>query len=95
MIVMIIIMSSLIIIVVVSSGFVIIGASSLKESYQPSVGRNATVRSYIKAVIPINVSNVNVQELTRSSQIMSKILIKQALIEGVQRKIFEPHFEEH
>eukprot|EP00551_Chaetoceros_affinis_P003724 CAMPEP_0203652470 /NCGR_PEP_ID=MMETSP0088-20131115/30137_1 /ASSEMBLY_ACC=CAM_ASM_001087 /TAXON_ID=426623 /ORGANISM="Chaetoceros affinis, Strain CCMP159" /LENGTH=298 /DNA_ID=CAMNT_0050512019 /DNA_START=98 /DNA_END=994 /DNA_ORIENTATION=- len=63
------------------------------SSYRPPKDRVGVVRSYVKAVIPIEISDVRVQELTRSSQIMSKILIRQALIEGVTRKIFEPLVE--
>ena len=60
------------------------------ESYKPPKERGAVVRSFIKAVVPIEISDVHFQQLTRSSQIISKVIIKQALIEGVKRKVFEP-----
>lgn len=82
------------------SGNVIIKAKSpyvisvtRDSSYRPPKDRAGVVRSYVKAVVPIEISDVNVQSLTRSSQIMSKILIRQALIEAVRRKIFEPLVE--
>ena len=45
-------------------------------------------------MVPIEISDVNVEELTRSSKIIAKVVIKQALIEGIQRKIFEPLIED-
>jgi len=52
--------------------------------------RSGVIRSYVKAEVPIEITDVNVQELTRSSQIIAKVVIRQALTEGVQRKVFEP-----
>ena len=43
--------------------------------------------------MPIEISDVNVRELTRSSKIISKIVVREALIEGVRRKIFDPLVE--
>ena len=57
--------------------------------YKAPKDRPGVVRSYIKAVVPIEISDLN-GSLTRSTQIISKIVIKEALIEGVKRKIFEP-----
>jgi hypothetical protein len=65
------------------------------RSYKPPKNRPGVVRSYVKAIVPIEISDVRVMELTRSSQIISKIIIKQALIEGVKRKIFEPLTEKY
>lgn len=68
---------------------------SFLGSYKPPKNRPGVVRSYVKAIVPIEISDVRVMELTRSSQIISKIIIKQALIEGVKRKIFEPLTEKY
>lgn len=70
-----------------------VSSVSLDRSYQPARGREGTVRSYIKAIVPIEISDVNVRELTRSSKIISKIVVREALIEGVRRKIFDPLVE--
>lgn len=65
------------------------------KSYKPQKGREGVVRSFIKAVVPIEISDVHFQQLTRSSEIISRIIIRQALIEGVKRKVFEPLKEDY
>ncbi len=58
-------------------------------AYKAPRNRPGVVRSYIKAIVPIEISDVN-GSLTRSTQIISKIVIKEALIEAVERKVFVP-----
>ena len=73
--------------------FKLLDLQSTTGAYQPPPDRPFVVRSYIKAVVPIEISDLS-GSLTRSTQIISKIVIKEALIEGAKRKIFEPLVED-
>lgn len=51
--------------------------------------RPGVVRSFIKATVPLSLTDVH-EDLTSASKIVAKVMIRQALIEGIQNGYFVP-----
>ena len=61
---------------------------SLLESFNES-GRPGVVRSLVHATIPLKLTDVH-EELNSTTKIVAKVMVRQALVEGIHRGYFAP-----